>query len=437
DLNAPDPQAEPEAFSAWVDGVAPAFEPLFTPVVVGTLAVGFLLTILALVVLGAMVSAGQIGACSGRLRDERGLTAGVAAVRDHSVSFLGLFVLEGVIWTVATLGAILPVAAGYAVSPTVGVLAAPFAFLLWLLVVLATRAVFAFAPVAVVVDRTGVVGSLRGATGFLRRNPVEAGGYYLIAIGALVGYSVVAGVLSLVEAGAAAAPVALLVVIPAIELVKTGLYADHRGDLAPPSAPGATVGEQVAAGLRRGLREMAAFVRGRPGVTLLAVAIGLAGFAVGWAAAGPFVGAIDASIAERLAEHVPPAAALNFFGNNLSVAVATAYAGVALSIPAALSVWFNGVLLGAVARLEVAPVALAAFVVPHGLFEIPAILVSGALGLHLGYAFWRTWRGGAGRTYLADELERAFWVLVGVGILLAVAALIEGFVSPYYWRPFV
>jgi len=38
---------------------------------------------------------------------------------------------------------------------------------------------------------------------------------------------------------------------------------------------------------------------------------------------------------------------------------------------------------------------------------------------------------------LADTLERAFWVLVGIGMVLAVAALIEGFVSPYYYRPFL
>ena len=437
DLNAPDPQAEPEAFSAWVEGLVPAFEPLFTPLTVATLAAGFVLTLFALIVLGAMVSAGQIGACSARLKDERGLTAGVAAVADHWVSFLGLFVLEGLVWTVATLGAVLPVAVGYAVSPAVGILLSPFAFLLWLLVVLATRAVFAFAPVAVVVDRTGIVGSLRGAGGFIRRNPVEAGGYYLVAIGSLVAYSIVAGVLSLVEAGSAVAPVALLLVVPALDLVKTGVYADHREMLAPPSAPATTIRAQVADGLGRGLWEMAAFVRGRPGVTLLAVALGLAGVAAGWAAAGPFVGSIDTSIAERLADHVPPAAAVSFFGNNLTVAVATAYAGLALSIPAALSVWFNGVILGAVARLEVAPAILAAFVAPHGLFEIPAILLSGAVGIHLGVAWWRTWRGGAGRSYLADELERAFWVLVGVGMLLAVAAVIEGFVSPYYWRLFL
>jgi Integral membrane protein DUF95. len=50
---------------------------------------------------------------------------------------------------------------------------------------------------------------------------------------------------------------------------------------------------------------------------------------------------------------------------------------------------------------------------------------------------WRAFRGRLSRTGFADAIENAFWVLVGIGVLIAVAALIEGFVSPYYWRPFL
>ncbi|CDK40609.1 uncharacterized protein BN903_59 [Halorubrum sp. AJ67] len=75
--------------------------------------------------------------------------------------------------------------------------------------------------------------------------------------------------------------------------------------------------------------------------------------------------------------------------------------------------------------------------VPHGIFEIPALVVSGALGVHLGVVSWRTFRGRASRERFADALETAFWVTVGLGILLGVAGIVEGFVSPYYWRPFL
>ncbi|MFC6767624.1 stage II sporulation protein M, partial [Natrinema soli] len=162
--------------------------------------------------------------------------------------------------------------------------------------------------------------------------------------------------------------------------------------------------------------------------------LGLLGFWMGWAAAGPFVGTFDASITARLEGQLPPTMAANLFGNNWFVALTTAYAGVALAVPAIASLLFNGVFLGIMARLEVDPLELAAFVVPHGVLEIPAILIAGALGVSVGVTAWRTWRARASRTALADALERAFWVLIGIGILLAIAAVIEGFVSPFYYR---
>ena len=70
DLNAPDPNADPQAFSTWADGLVPVVQPLFTPVTVAALALGLLLTLLGLIVFAAAVSAGQLAACHGRLRGE-------------------------------------------------------------------------------------------------------------------------------------------------------------------------------------------------------------------------------------------------------------------------------------------------------------------------------------------------------------------------------
>ena len=436
DLTPPDPNADSEAFAAWADGIGPALEPLVTPAVVVSLAVGFLLTLLVILALGPILAAGHLATCHARLRGRRGLTAGIAGVRRHWSTFLGLYVFEAVVWAGASLGVLVAVVVGSGVDPLVGALLGAFAALVWLAVVAATRAVFALAHVAVVVDDAGLLGALRGGLGFLRRRPIEAVGYYLIAVGSLLAVSALFGALTAVGA-AAVGPLLLLLVSPALDLLKTGLYADWRGTFDPPESPDRSLRGQLRAGLRDGFDELADFVRGHPGVNVLALALGVAGAAMGWMAAEPFVGASEASIVDRLADHVPPADALNYFGNNLSVALATAFSGIALAVPAALAVWFNGVVIGAVVRLEVDPATLAAFLVPHGIFELPAILVSGALGLHLGAAWWRTWRGGASRADLADALEGAFRVLVGVGVLLAAAALIEGFVSPYYWRLFL
>ncbi|WP_143415549.1 stage II sporulation protein M, partial [Halorubrum sp. SD612] len=184
-------------------------------------------------------------------------------------------------------------------------------------------------------------------------------------------------------------------------------------------------------------RELAGFVRSTPGSHALALGVAVGFGALGWAAAAPFAETVPTSIEGRIAGQIPPVAALTYFGNNWGVAIATSFSGVGLALPALSSLAFNGLALGATAALEENPLALVAFVVPHGVVEIPALVVSGALGVRLGVVSWRTLRGRASRDRLADALDTAFWVTVGLGILFAVAGVVEGFVSPYYWRPFL
>ncbi|QLK26953.1 stage II sporulation protein M [Natrinema zhouii] len=439
----PSPSDDQEAFDAWASGLEPVVDQLVTPSLVALAVVTIIVSVLLFVVLSAVVAAGQLAACYGRLRDERGLVAGIDGVRRYWLRFLGLFVLEGLCW-MAVLGAI---AIGTALvagivslvtgSMALALPAALIGVLVAFVVLLVVRALFAFAPVAIVVDDAGVFGSLRSAAGFVRARPVEAGFYYVIAIGIVVGISTLTGLFSIVNVVSIGSLVSALIAMPALDLLKTAVYCGYRDRLAPPAPPTRSLRDGARAGLRRGWRELVSFVRARPGTHAFVVGLGLLGFWLGWIAADPLVGTFEASIAARLEGWLPPAMAIELFGNNWLVALMTAFAGVALVIPAIASLLFNGIFLGITARLEAEPMELVAFVVPHGVLEIPAILIAGALGVSVGVSAWRTWRGRATRTDLADALERAFWVLVGIGILLAIAAVIEGFVSPYYYRFFL
>ena len=436
DLTPPDTQ-DPEAVQAWSESVAPALEPLASPTAIALLLAGTAATVALAVLTYAAVSAGQLSAVVARLRSERGLTAGVAGVRDRWLTFLGIYVAELLCWLGVLLLGGIAIAAAFAVNPFLGAAAALVVLLVGLVALLLVRVVFAFAPAAVVVDDAGAVGAVEGAGGFVRSNPADAAAYLVVAVGVLVGISSAASALAFLGGGAVVALVSAVVAAPALDLLKTVLYGDHRGAVDPLAPPEATLRAQFSGGVRRGWREMAAFVRRTPGLHALVVAVGIGFGALGWLAVDPFVGAVTTSIEGRLVGHVPPVAALNFFGNNWTVAIATSLSGVALVVPALSSIAFNGFALGATAALEENLAALAAFVVPHGLLEIPALFVSGALGVHLGIVSWRTLRGRRSRDEFADALETAFWVLVGVGLLIAVAAFIEGFVSPYYWRPFL
>ncbi len=433
-----DPEAVDEAaFEAWIEGLVPVLEPLASPVAVGLLVVGLIATVLVAAVTYAAVSAGQMGAVIARLRSEPGLLAGIAGVRDRWLTFLGLYLAELALWVGVVLLASLGVAAAFVVNPFLGALVALGAFLVGLVALVAVRIVFAFAPAAVVVDDVGVSASLSGAGGFVRSNPADAAAYLVVAVGVLVGIASVASGLAFVGGGAAVALVSAVVVAPALDLLKTVLYGDHRDAVDPVEPVTIDVRSQFAGGLRRGWRELVGFVRATPGLHALTLAVGVGFGAAGWVAVGPFVDVIPTSIEARIDGQIPPAATLGYLGNNWAVAISTAMGGVALAVPAAASVAFNGLVLGAVAALEENLIVLVAFVIPHGIVEIPALVVSGALGFHLGIVGWRTFRGRADRGAFADALDRAFWVLVGVGILVAIAAVIEGFVSPYYWRPFL
>ncbi|AGB38007.1 stage II sporulation protein M [Natronococcus occultus] len=437
----PDPETDPEAFEAWAENVAPLAEQLF-PFELQVLAIAVVLgSIVLAVALYAAVSAAQLSSCYGRLRDDRGLVIGLVGAGRFWLRFIGLYVLEIAAWlAVGVLVFVGTALLGAALAPAAGA-AAVFvllpALLLAIVAFAAIRAVFAFAPVAVVVDDAGVFGSLSATLGFLRRHPVAAGFYYVLAIGASVAMSVLTGLFVFLEVPSLGTLLTTLLVFPFLDLLKTALYGGPKGKLSPPSAPERPFRSRFADGLRRGMAEMFSFVRATPFLHAFVVVAAVGTFWAGWELAEPLAGTVETSIDERLEGHVPPTAALEFFGNNWTVAYTTAFGGLALAIPALFSLAFNGVVLGAVARLEVEIAELAAFVIPHGILEVPAIFVASALGLWLGVVGWRAFRGRASRRDVVEALERAFWVVIGLGIVLAVAAFIEGFVSPYYYELFL
>ncbi|WP_280535280.1 stage II sporulation protein M [Halopenitus sp. POP-27] len=430
----PDPEADPAAFQQWTDSLGDVLLPLADPVVLAALVAAGVATVVLTVLLSAGVSAGQYAVSLARLRDERGTLAGIGGVRSYWPSILGLSLLEVGIWLAATFGAAIAITAASIVNPILGVLAALAALLGWTVIVICTRAVFAFAPVAVVVDDVGALGGVDAGLAYVRSNPGDALGYYAVTIATLVAVTSAGSVLAFFEAPSSLGLATLLVVAPGLDLVKTGLFGRWRGTIAPPAPPTRSLRASISAGIGGSWRALTGFVRSTPLTHGLVVAIAGASFALGWIAAGPFEEMVTASIAARLEGHLPPAAALEFFANNWTVALGTAFAGVVLAVPTVVAIWFNGFVFGIVFRLEADLLELVGFVVPHGLLEIPALVIAGAVGLHLGRSGWRTWRGTAPRIALADDLERAFRVLVGVGILLLVAALIEGFVSPYYFE---
>jgi len=123
---------------------------------------------------------------------------------------------------------------------------------------------------------------------------------------------------------------------------------------------------------------------------------------------------------------------LIIFINNAIKALGIVFLGILLGLPPLLFIGLNGFILGgfssALESVKGWRYVIASFV-PHGVIEIPVILLATALGLTLGMESlkWLVRRESRVKLQLSDCLKVYLrWILPG----LAVAAIIEVFVTP-------
>jgi stage II sporulation protein M len=162
-----------------------------------------------------------------------------------------------------------------------------------------------------------------------------------------------------------------------------------------------------------------------------AIAIGVAAVArdpgIGTEAAALFA---EQVVGDLLSD--PPAVlAGKLFLNNLVACLLLFLGGASLGVVTLLILSVNGLLIGAIMELvrqQQGMLFIAAALVPHGIFEIPAFLIAGGLGLLLGRALIAEWHGTADAAAEARPLALLF--LRAVVPLLAVAAVVEAFITP-------
>ncbi|HKV23061.1 MAG TPA: stage II sporulation protein M [Candidatus Acidoferrum sp.] len=117
--------------------------------------------------------------------------------------------------------------------------------------------------------------------------------------------------------------------------------------------------------------------------------------------------------------------------HNIQVALLAAALGVTFGIGTALLLFENGVLLGAVAvryTQQGFGLFVTAWLLPHGAFEIPSILIAGQAGFYLGRLLLRRRED--------RDMRRAMreWLLLiaGLALMLVWAGIMEAFFSQYH-----
>jgi len=122
---------------------------------------------------------------------------------------------------------------------------------------------------------------------------------------------------------------------------------------------------------------------------------------------------------------------LLIFINNGVKALAIIFLGILLGIPPILFIGLNGFIVGSVGSALESAMGwkyVMASVVPHGVIEVPMLLLATALGLTVGMESfkWLTRRESRVKLQLSECLKIYLkWILPG----LAVAAVIEAFIT--------
>lgn len=122
--------------------------------------------------------------------------------------------------------------------------------------------------------------------------------------------------------------------------------------------------------------------------------------------------------------------------NNVTVSLSFIVTGVALSVVPILMVMVNGMAIGYLFAqwgvMSKVPIwAIVVYgILPHGIFEIPAFILAGAMGIKLGYMWLRPIAGKSRWNSFLHAGKETLWVLPVILVALVIAAMIEGFVTP-------
>ena len=123
---------------------------------------------------------------------------------------------------------------------------------------------------------------------------------------------------------------------------------------------------------------------------------------------------------------------LFIFENNVIKLFTVIFLGIFAGLIPLLSLWGNGIILGIFAQIVSQELSWTFFVfgiLPHGIIEIPVLILSAAIGIRIGkLAIWRIF--GRHKNFRKEFTKAIKFYIVVLVPLLFIAALIEAFITP-------
>ncbi|WP_435157726.1 stage II sporulation protein M [Haladaptatus sp. DFWS20] len=407
---------------AEIERLGDAMMGLLTPGTITVLLLSVVGAIVVLFIARAIAEAAQVHTATAALRDEHAIATGITGASEDSWTFLKLAIVRALVFLLLLVPVGLLAAFAAIVSPAL-ILLLFLAVLLLIPVLFVVYLLFLFVPQAIVIDGLGVRTGIRRSGSFVWNNKARVAAYLVIVVGLVGIVGFVAVLFQFLGVGRLLGIAVAFGVTPTLSVLKTALYLDE-------SPLESRKRGSVRGALRRGLGELASFVFGRPGLVLVATGLFTVGIVGGWFATSPFaLDSLQTNVSENVFGSIPVDMFVTLTANNWLVAISAAFAGLAFGAPTVVALLFNGLIVGGVVGLLPNTTLAVALIAPHGIIEIPALAIAGALGLHLGGVAWRYVRGSTTAADLAGELIRAYYILLGLLPVFIVAAFIEAFLT--------
>ncbi|WP_456370232.1 stage II sporulation protein M [Geoglobus sp.] len=118
--------------------------------------------------------------------------------------------------------------------------------------------------------------------------------------------------------------------------------------------------------------------------------------------------------------------------NNVKVVLVCIFGSLFLSVPTLLTLFRNGFILGYQTASSLSTIGFQAFayVFPHGIFKIPAIIIAGAAGFKIPYEIIRYLAGRKEQILTKEDIKEYLTLALISIILIVIAAFVEAYITP-------
>ncbi|RZN60403.1 stage II sporulation protein M [Methanonatronarchaeum sp. AMET6-2] len=308
--------------------------------------------------------------------------------------------------------------------------------LMVLLLLVAYVVFFLFAQEAIVIDDVGVLGGLAGSARFFRDNILEVIGYIIVVVAVAIAVGVLSQLFTfifMVPIESMVSILMLLVVVPLLLILKVRMYTAYRG-LGDVERYKVSYWPWIKNGFLRCWSEFVGFTKRHIGLFGVSIGFFLVGIVGGWYLGGliPF-GMPELELPQQVDLGVNGGFAslfLYLMFHNWTVAIGVAFGGIVFGLPTVGALVLNGGIVGVVAALIGDMGFVLAGILPHGVIEVPAIALAGAMGLKIALDVKDYVWGELDVMELGETIEKIMLALVGLFPLFAVAGIVEAFITP-------